>query len=43
MGNIHVKLYELTGNNSNLDLVHINTHTKFVQILSINSQDIERK
>ena len=30
-------------NNLNLDLVNINAHTKFGQILSISSQGIERK
>ena len=30
-----------TCNNPNLDLVNINAHTKFGQILSISSQDIE--
>ena len=33
----------MTGNNPNLDLVNDNVHTKFGQILSIRSQDIERK
>ena len=36
-------LRKMTGINPNLDLVNINAHTKFVQILSIRSQDIERK
>ena len=31
----------MTGNNSNLDLVNINAQTKFGQILSMSSQDIE--
>ena len=34
---------EMTGNKSNIDLVNITAHTKFGQILSIISQDIERK
>ena len=29
--------------NSNLDIVNINAYTKFVEILSFRSQDIERK
>ena len=33
----------MTGNNPKLDLVNINAHTKFGLILSISSQDIERK
>ena len=33
----------MTGNNPKLDLVNVDVHTKFVQILSICSQDIERK
>ena len=32
-----------TGNNPNLDLVNFKTHTKFGQILSISSSDIEWK
>ena len=31
------------GNNPKLDLVNADVHTKFGQILSIRSQDIERK
>ena len=31
------------GNNPKLDLVNVDVHTKFGQILSIRSQDIERK
>ena len=34
---------KMTGNNPKLDLVNVNVHTKFGQILSIGSQDIERK
>ena len=33
----------MTGNNSKLDLVNDDVHTKFGWILSIRSQDIERK
>ena len=33
----------MTVNNPNLDLVNMNAHTKFVEILTICSQDIERK
>ena len=33
----------MTGNNPKLDLVNADVHTKFGQILSIVSQDIERK
>ena len=33
----------MKGNNPNLDLVNNNAHTKFGEILSIHSQDIERK
>ena len=33
----------MTGNNPKLDLVNINAHTKFGQILSISSLDIEQK
>ena len=36
-------LRKMTGNNHKLDLVNIDVHTKFGQILSICSQDIERK
>ena len=32
----------MTGNNPKLDLVNVNVHTKFGQILSIGSRDIER-
>ena len=34
---------EMKGNNPKLDLVNVYVHTKFGQILSIGSQDIERK
>ena len=34
---------KMTGNNPKLDLVNVDVHTKFGQILSIRSQDIERK
>ena len=36
-------LHKMTCNNPKLDLVNVNVHTKFGQILSICSQDIERK
>ena len=36
-------LRKMTGNNPNLDHVNVDVHTKFGQILSIRSQDIERK
>ena len=36
-------LRKMKGNNPNLDLVNDDVHTKFGQILSIRSQDIERK
>ena len=36
-------LRKMTGNNPKLDLVNDNVHTKFGWILSIRSQDIERK
>ena len=36
-------LQKMTGNNPKLDLVNIDAHTKFGRILSIRSQDIERK
>ena len=36
-------LRKMTGNNPKLDLVNFDVHTKFGQILSICSQDIERK
>ena len=36
-------LRKKTGNNPKLDLVNVEVHTKFGQILSIRSQDIERK
>ena len=36
-------LRKMTGNNPKLDLVNVDVHTKFGQILSIGSQDIERK
>ena len=36
-------LRKMTGNNPKLDLVNDDVHTKFGQILSIGSQDIERK
>ena len=33
----------MTGNNPKLDLVNDDAHTKFRRILSIRSEDIERK
>ena len=36
-------LRKMTGNNPKLDLVNDGVHTKFGRILSIRSQDIERK
>ena len=33
----------MTGNNPKLGLVNVDVYTKFGQILSIRSQDIERK
>ena len=36
-------LQKMTGNNPKLDLVNVDVHTKFGWILSILSQDIERK
>ena len=36
-------LQKMTGNNPKLDLVNVDVYTKFGRILSIRSQDIERK
>ena len=36
-------LRKMTDNNPKLDLVNVDVHTKFGPILSIRSQDIERK
>ena len=36
-------LQKVTGNNPKLDLVNVDVYTKFGRILSIRSQDIERK
>ena len=36
-------LRKMTGNNPKLDLVNVDVHTKFSLIMSIRSQDIERK
>ena len=36
-------LRKMTDNNPKLDLVNVDEHTKFGWILSIRSQDIERK
>ena len=38
-----VNLRNLTLNNPNLDIIYVNVYTKFGQILSIGSQDIEGK
>ena len=39
-----VKIFrKMTGNVPKLDLVNVDVHTKFGQILSSHSQDIERK
>ena len=38
-----LKIYQkITGNNPKLDIVNVDVHTKFGQILSIRSQDIEQ-
>ena len=36
-------MQKITGNNPKLDLVNVDVHTKFGQILSNGSQDIEQK
>ena len=36
-------LQKITGNNPKLDNVNVDVHTKFGRILSMRSQDIERK
>ena len=36
-------LRSLTRYNPNLDIINVNVYTKFISILSIGSQDIERK
>ena len=36
-------LRKMTVNNPKLDVVNVDVHTKFLRILSIRSQDIERK
>ena len=36
-------LRKMTGNNTKLNIVNVDVHTKFCLILSIRSQDIERK
>ena len=36
-------LRKMMGNNPKLDLVNVDVHTKFDQILSIRSQDVEWK
>ena len=43
-GRNSLKIYrKITGNNPMLDIVNVDVHTKFGLILSIRSQDIERK
>ena len=43
-GHNSIKIFgKMTGNNPKLDHVNVDVHTKFGQILSIRSQDIERK
>ena len=43
-GHNSVKIKQkLKGNNPKLDLVNVDVHTKFGRILSMRSQDIERK
>ena len=43
-GRNSVKIWQkMTGNNPKLGIVDVDVHTKFGQILSIHSQDIERK
>ena len=42
-GNSVKILQKMTGNNPKLDLVNVDVHTKYGQILSLRSQDIERK
>ena len=41
--NSFVKLRKITGSNPNIDLIIINAHTEFSQIILISSQDIERR
>ena len=41
--NYYANLRKIMVNNPNLDLVIMNVYTKFGQILSFRSQDIERK
>ena len=36
-------LQKITGNNPKIDHVNVDVHTKFGQILSMSSQDIQRK
>ena len=43
-GRNSLKIYrKITGNIPKLDIVNVDMHTKFGQILSIRSKDIERK
>ena len=41
--NSGTNVLKMTGNNPNLDLVNINAYTKFHEILSFCSQNIEQK
>ena len=41
--NSSTNVRKMTRNNSNIDIVNINAYTKFREIMSICSQDIERK
>ena len=40
---VHKILPKMTGNDPKLDVVNVDVHTKFDQIPSIHTQDIERK
>ena len=39
----NANLRKITGNNPKLELVNINAHTQFCQVLSISSKDIQQK
>ena len=41
--NFQKKKKKMAGNNPKLDLVNVDVHTNFGQLLSIHSRDIERK
>ena len=41
--NSGTNVQKMTGNNPNIDLVNTNAYTKFGEILSFCSQDIERR